>query len=156
MSRNRITMDRFFTAFQARDARTMAQCYHEDAHFQDPVFDVRGQDVRKMWAMLCTGAQDLDVQVLETGVEGDRGTARWDAVYSFSRNGRKVHNKIESRFTFRDGLIIEQKDDFNLWRWSAMALGPTGWLLGWSPVVRRRIRSDARRRLEQFPAPPLS
>jgi len=44
---------------------------------------------------------------------------------------------------------VRHEDRFSLWRWSRQALGPAGWLLGWSPLLRRRIRSGARRRLER-------
>jgi ketosteroid isomerase-like protein len=49
--REHILLDRLFAAMQARDAKAMAECYHEDAHFRDPVFDVRGDDVKRMWAI---------------------------------------------------------------------------------------------------------
>ena len=59
--------------------------------------------------------------------------------------GRPVHNVIDSRFTFRDGKIATHADTFDLWRWSRMALGLKGALLGWTPFVQKAIRSEARR-----------
>ena len=68
------------------------------------------------------------------------GSAHWEPRYTFSVTGRPVHNRIDSSFTFRDGLIHAQRDRFDLWRWSRMALGFKGALLGWTPMVRNAIR----------------
>ena len=73
------------------------------------------------------------------------GSAHWEARYTFSVTGRTVHNVIDSRFTFRDGLIVTHTDTFDLWRWSRMAIGPKAVLLGWTPFVQKAIRSEARR-----------
>ena len=38
----------------------------------------------------------------------------------------------------------------NFWRWSRQALGPIGMLLGWSPMVRGKVRAQAARALDQY------
>lgn len=122
----------------------MGECYHSEARFSDPVFlELNAEQVRTMWRMLLSDGKDLriDHMILEEDSEG--GVARWNAYYTFTRTGRKVHNVVLSRFRFRDGMIIAQRDSFDLWRWSRQALGPVGWLLGWSPKVHNRIRSMA-------------
>jgi hypothetical protein len=48
------------------------------------------------------------------------------------------------------GKIVRQNDTFSLWRWSAQALGTKGVLLGWSPLVRNRIRAQAAAALRDF------
>jgi hypothetical protein len=63
-----------------------------------------------------------------------------------------VHNRIAARFVFRDGKIAEHRDDFPLWRWTRMALGAKGFLLGWFPPVQNAIRSEAAKSLTQFMA----
>jgi ketosteroid isomerase-like protein len=151
---NRILVDRLFAFLQARDASGMATCYHQDAHFKDPVFDVRGSEVAAMWGMLCAGAKDLDILVHERVASEQEGFAKWTATYAFSRTGRGVRNEIQSRFVFRNGLIFEQVDSFSLWKWTGMALGPVGWLLGWTPMLRSRVRRDGHRRLVAFAAKP--
>ncbi|HEX8059406.1 MAG TPA: nuclear transport factor 2 family protein, partial [Cyclobacteriaceae bacterium] len=78
------------------------------------------------------------------------GSALWEAWYSFSRTGRQVHNIIDAKFEFRDGLIYKHHDHFAFWRWSRQALGTSGTLLGWSPVVRNKVRETARRSLDKF------
>ncbi|MCB0770038.1 MAG: nuclear transport factor 2 family protein [Flavobacteriales bacterium] len=137
-------LHRFYSAFQRHDHAAMATCYHPDAHFRDPVFpNLDAKWVCAMWRMLLTSGTDLrlEFKVLEETVEG--GKVHWDAYYTFSRTGRKVHNSIDARFIFKDGLIILHEDRFDLWKWSGQALGFPGWLLGWTPVIRNRVRSMA-------------
>jgi hypothetical protein len=82
----------------------------------------------------------------------DNGSAHWDARYTFSLTGRKVHNRIAAAFTFRDGKFATHRDSFDLWRWSRMALGPKGAVLGWTPFVRNTIREQGRRGLDTWMA----
>lgn len=53
MHPNAQTLTRFYTAFAALDADTMATCYAEDATFNDPAFSLQGQrEISGMWHML--------------------------------------------------------------------------------------------------------
>lgn len=149
MHPNAALVARFYEAFQRRDADAMAACYHADATFSDPVFpDLRGPRVAAMWRMLCASARDLDVRAHDIQADDATGSARWEARYGFGRARRPVHNVIAARFAFRDGRIARHEDSFDLWRWSRMALGPAGVALGWSPMLKARIRADAARRLD--------
>lgn len=128
----------------------MAACYCPDATFADPVFDLRGAEVGAMWRMLCARAGDLRVEASGLVVDGDEGRADWQAWYTFSATGRRVHNIVHSRFRLVDGLIAAQTDAFDFWRWSRQALGPLGVALGWTPFLRRKVRHDARLALDRF------
>ena len=135
---------RFYEGFAARDADAMSACYHPDVHFHDPVFqDLNGPDVMKMWRVLLGRSDDLAITLGDHGAGGGTGHAHWSAVYTFSQTGRVVHNEIDAAFRFRDGLIVDHRDSFDLWRWSRMALGAPGTLLGWSPLVKNRIRRQS-------------
>jgi ketosteroid isomerase-like protein len=147
---NAALLERFYTAFQRRDAAAMARCYHAQATFRDPVFTLAGAHVGNMWRMLCARASDLRVEFDAVAADGETGTAKWQAWYAFSATGRNVHNTIAARFRFADGLIAEHVDDFAFWRWSRQALGPAGALLGWTPWLRARVRRDAARALQRF------
>jgi hypothetical protein len=105
-----------------------------------------------MWAMLCSRATDLTVEV--SGIEADdtRGKARWIATYTFSKTGRKVRNVIDAEYEFKGGKITRHTDRFDLWRWAGMALGAKGTLLGWTPLVQNAIRKEAMRGLKAFMA----
>jgi ketosteroid isomerase-like protein len=143
----------FYEAFARRDHAAMAACYAPDATFSDPVFqDLRGEEVTSMWRMLCERGTDLELTHRDVRAQGDSGSAHWDADYTFSATGRRVHNSIDARFVFRDGLIAQHVDSFSLWAWTRQALGPVGVLLGWSPPVRNKVRSQARANLHEFMA----
>jgi hypothetical protein len=57
---------------------------------------------------------------------------------------------VRAQFRFRDGLIAEHRDDFDFHRWASQALGPSGKLLGWTPVLRGAVRKRARDSLDRF------
>jgi hypothetical protein len=101
-----------------------------------------------MWTMLCARATDLHVRVSGVEADAERGKAHWDARYTFGQTGRNVHNSIDARYLFRDGLIIRHEDQFSFWRWARQALGPMGLLLGWAPPLRATVRAKARGGLE--------
>jgi ketosteroid isomerase-like protein len=146
-------INRFYQAFQQRDAEAMAACYAEDVRFSDPVFeDLRGSEAADMWRMLMARAQDFSLTFGHVQADERQGSAQWVATYLFSQTGRTVVNRIEARFVFRDGKIAEHRDHFDLWRWARQALGSKGLLLGWAAPVQNAIRRQAAKGLGQFRA----
>jgi ketosteroid isomerase-like protein len=144
-------IQRFYAAFARRDGDEMAGCYSPDAHFSDPVFrDLHDGEPGAMWRMLAKGSTDLSIELLEHEADDDSGSARWLAHYTFGQTGRHVDNDVRARYRFRDGLIVEHRDDFSFYRWARQALGPTGLLLGWTPIVKGSVRKQARGRLDEF------
>jgi hypothetical protein len=105
-----------------------------------------------MWRMLCARAEDLEITASAIEAGEDRGAAHWDATYTFTATGRRVRNSIDATFRFEDGKIREHRDRFSLWRWTRMALGVPGVLLGWSPIVQSKVRSQAAAGLAKFEA----
>ncbi|WAG80091.1 nuclear transport factor 2 family protein [Metapseudomonas furukawaii] len=144
---------RFYQAFQRLDAEAMAACYSPDVHFSDPVFtDLNGEEAADMWRMLASRAQQFSLTFDRVEADDLQGSAHWVARYLFSQTGRMVENRIQARFLFSDGRIIEHHDHFDLWRWSRQALGAKGLLLGWLPAVQDRIRQQAARGLSAYRA----
>jgi ketosteroid isomerase-like protein len=151
MDQNREVITKFYQAFQQREWKTMQDCYHPDARFSDPAFpDLNSVEVKAMWRMLCENAQNFSLQFSEVNTNGNKGSCRWDARYTFSRSGRNVHNIIHAHFDFKAGLILHHTDAFNFWRWSRMALGLPGLFLGWSPFLRGKVQATARKSLLRF------
>lgn len=157
MHPNQATVEAFYHAFAALDAETMAACYAADARFQDAVFTLEGKhEVAAMWRMLCRGVragarQDwkLDYNVLRA--DGRHVGAHWVVRYHFGATGHMVHNRVDASFVFdRTGRIAQHHDVFDFWRWSRQALGTPGLLLGWSPLLRQKVRANARRKLDTF------
>jgi len=151
-----LLLTRFYTAFAALDAETMTDCYARDSRFEDEVFSLRGRnDIGGMWRMLCDAvkAKGRDVWKLDfrdIRAEGDTGEAHWEATYRFSATGRMVHNIIDGRFVFRDGLIAEHHDRFDFPRWSRQALGLSGWVLGGTSMLREKVRAQAATNLQAY------
>ena len=150
MDKHQQLIESFYTAFQQRDHAAMNACYHPDIHFSDPVFtNLQGNRVKAMWHMLCERGTDLQVTFSDIQVNGRSAQAHWEATYTFS-TGRAVHNVIDATFQFQDDLIIHHQDQFDLWRWTRMALGPTGTFLGWTPMVQKKVRETAVASLDKF------
>jgi ketosteroid isomerase-like protein len=138
---------RLYDAFARGDGDEMASLYAPDAHFRDPAFgDLTGVEAGEMWRMLTSRATDLKVE-LESH---DASSAHWIAHYTFTQTGRPVVNDVRASFVVRDGLIVDHVDEFSFWRWSRQALGPAGLALGWTPLLRSRVRAKARAGLDQF------
>jgi ketosteroid isomerase-like protein len=155
MHPNADLLTRFYQAFARRDHATMGASYGPEAHFSDPVFpDLRGTQIAAMWRMLCLRATDLRIESTEIQADDTRGTAHWEAWYTYGGTGRPVHNVIEATFNFEAGLIRRHADRFDLYRWSRQALGVKGILLGWAPPVQGTIRATAARALAKSAAPP--
>ena len=144
-------MEQFYTSFGKHDYAGMIACYDPQIDFADPVFTgLKGKQVGAMWQMLVERGTDMQIQFSDAHLHGDTGHIHWEATYTFSTTGRHVHNIIDLSFEFSEGKIIRQRDHFDLWRWTRMALGTSGVLLGWSPLVQNQVRATAQKGLEAF------
>ena len=123
MPSNEDIVNRFYSAFQRVDYKTMNACYADDIIFSDPVFGaLKGEEVRAMWEMLCKNAKDFSLTYSNiTLVDEEYATCNWVATYTFSKTGKKVINKVRANMKFADGKIIEHSDGFSLHKWSAQA-----------------------------------
>jgi len=151
MNPNEKLIEIFYTSFQKLDAEAMVGCYHPDIRFSDPVFpNLSATEAGAMWRMLCSQAKNFELTFADVQGNEQMGKAHWEARYDFSATGRRVHNKIDAEFEFQDGKIIKHNDTFNFWKWSSQALGPVGLLLGWTPLLRRKVQKQAGERLAKF------
>jgi ketosteroid isomerase-like protein len=151
MNPNEQLIRNFYGAFQKRDADGMAACYHPQVQFSDPVFaDLKGERAAAMWKLLCERGKDLKVEFRDLRADDRTGSAHWEAWYTFSTTGKKVHNVIEADFEFRDGKILRHTDRFDLHRWASQALGLTGRLLGGTALLQNKIRAMAARGLDDY------
>lgn len=129
----------------------MAECYHEDAVFSDPVFEnLKGSQITDMWSLLCLQAKTLEIKYSNIQADETSGQASWTARYPFGKSHREVFNRIEAKFEFLDGKIIRHIDHFDMWKWCRMALGPLGFFMGWHSVVQVNIRRQAMKNLTNF------
>lgn len=152
MADNKQIIEKFYSAFQKLDHKTMNECYAEDIVFSDPAFGLlKGDEARRMWEMLCTNARDFsltfsDIEMLDE----EYGTCKWTANYTFSKTGRKVVNHIKAYMKLYEGKIIEHSDAFRLSTWIGQALGWKGVLFGWSGFMKKAVQRSARKSLENF------
>jgi ketosteroid isomerase-like protein len=149
MHPNESLITRFYTAFNARDAETMAAAYADDATFEDPAFGrLDAREVRSMWRMLLGRATDLRAEFRDARADDLTGRAHWEAHYTF--NGHPVHNVIDARFAFADGRITSHVDVFDWSAWAGQALGLPGKVFGRTSFLQNRVRARARHQLDTY------
>ncbi len=146
-------IETFYESFQKLNAEEMVRCYHDDIVFEDPAFGIlKGERACNMWRMLCKSQEGKDFKLTYTNVETNesKGSAVWEAFYIFSKTGRKIHNVVQSEFTFKDGKIITHVDDFDLYKWSKQALGFKGAVLGKTLFFKNKVRHNTNVMLNKF------
>jgi hypothetical protein len=143
--------ERFYDAFMVRDWYTMGLLYAEHATFSDPVFPLlNAKGTRLMWHMLLSRAEDLGIEFNILEDTPTRARVDWSAYYTFTGTGRPVANRIHTEMVLSVGKIVRQVDRFSLWRWTSQAIGTKGALLGWTPMVRNKVRAQAAQALRDF------
>ena len=150
---NQDVLESFYAAFARKDGDVMAAAYSPGATFSDPVFvGLKDGEPGAMWQMLTSRSGDLVVELVSCSADETTGKAHWIAHYTFAQTGRPVVNDVTSTFTFSDGLITDQRDEFDFHRWAGQALGLSGKLLGGTPIIRNAVRGKARAGLKEFQA----
>ncbi|CAA0143674.1 nuclear transport factor 2 family protein [Tenacibaculum maritimum] len=150
--KNKELIQKFYTSFSNGNIKDMTDCYHKDITFQDPVFGkLKGQRAIKMWEMLLSQKKDsTKVTFSDIKVDTKNGKANWVAEYLYSETNRKVVNKVSAAFTFKEGKIATHTDSFDLWKWTKQAMGPVGYLIGWTPFMKNKIQKAANHNLDTF------
>lgn len=144
---NEALLRTFYSAFQRKDARTMASVYAANVRFSDMVFpDLRGKEPGAMWAMLC---ESEELELTFSGIRaGDRyGVAHWEANYELF--GNKIHNVIEASFEFKNGKIVRHTDVFDFGRWVKQALPGPSKVLG-EGILLKAIRLGTKLQLMNY------
>ena len=146
-------IERLYQGLQDLDGDAMAACYAPTARFEDPAFGpLTGERIGGMWRMLTARSNGIEVDLSQVRADDTQGSAHWVAKYAFGPSSRPVVNRIDARFTFEQGLIVEHVDTFSFHQWARQSLGPMGLLLGWTPLLRNRVQRDALRSLDRFMA----
>lgn len=152
MEKNIQLINTFYSAFAKGDASTMNSCYHSEVKFEDPAFgQLSGERACKMWEMLLSN-EDAAPIITHSNVKATEldGSAEWSAEYFFGPDKRKVINNVKATFAFSDGLIHRHTDVFSMWNWSKQALGVSGLLLGWTPIIRNKVQQTTNKKLSQY------
>lgn len=146
-------IEKFYTAFKNLDAETMAACYHDDVVFEDPAFGkLKGEEAKSMWKMLLGSQKGKEFHVTFSDIKANEtnGSAKWEAKYKFSILQRDVHNKVEAKFEFKDGLIIKHTDEFSVHKWAKQALGSSVSFISWTGFFKKKLQAQTRVQLERY------
>ena len=149
---NKEVIEKFYSAFKEGDSETMINLYSDDVIFSDPAFGtLEGNNAKAMWKMLLSN-KDSKAQVTFNNISASEseGNASWTASYNYGPKSRKVVNNVNAKFEFKNGKISKHTDDFNLWKWTQQALGTSGYLLGWSSFMKKKIQAETGKKLDVF------
>lgn len=129
MHPNEQQLNKLFQCLNAHEHKDIADCYHEEASFEDIAFRLKGKkQIHAMWDMICSDTEagvksDIKLEIKELSANDSTGHAVVLEDYTYRDNGRKVHNRIVSKFKFRDGLIVKQIDECDPVCWASQAFG---------------------------------
>lgn len=145
------TIEQFYTAFSEGNTEEMLKHYHDDVVFEDPAFGkLKGKRANAMWRMLLSKKEKSGLRLQFNVNKNSENKANWIATYNYGPQKRKVINHVSATFKFKDGKIIQHQDSFNLWKWTQQALGFSGYLLGWSNFMKKKIQQTTAKTLDQF------
>lgn len=149
---NKEIIKKFYTSFSNGNIKGMLECYHKDVIFQDPVFGkLERERAFKMWEMLLSQKkEDTIINFNNAQATNEIGKANWVAEYVYGAKKRKIINRVQANFKFKNGKIIEHFDFFDLWKWTKQAFGITGFLIGWTPFMKNKIQQTTNKRLDEF------
>ncbi len=147
---NQELIEKFYSSFAQGNVIGMIECYHDQITFKDPAFgELKGERAKAMWKMLLSrGNSEIEFNNVQANEK--TGSANWKATYYYGPKKRKVINHISAQFEFKDGRIISHVDDFNLWKWTQQALGTSGFLMGWSSFMKKKINQKTNHLLDKF------
>jgi hypothetical protein len=147
MHTNAHLIEALYAAIRDGKPDATAGCYAADARFRDIAFNLNGREsILQMWRMVCS--RGVKVTFDSVAADEQQGRGHWVASYTFSDTGRRVVNDIQSRFVFREGLIIDHRDDCNALAWAKQAYGfPKGLFVGLIGPLRR---CGAQKKLKEF------
>ena len=142
----------FYNSFARGEAKGMVACYAPQVVFEDPVFgQLHGKRAEDMWQMLLSNPQrKVEVTYRIVKHDPDNALVMWTASYLYGPKKRKVINSVQASFDLKDGLIVHHRDNFSLWNWSRQALGWSGWLMGWTNIMERKIQKKTRAVLDTY------
>lgn len=152
MATSEQTIHQLYTALTDGEISKIDSCYATTVKFHDPIFGVLNNDeVPAMWKMLIERSnRNLKIQYNIITINEYTATVEWKANYTFGKKKRNIENQIRSHFHFKEGLIIKQNDDFNIWNWCKQAFGGYGFFLGWTGYMQHKIQVKALSSLKKY------
>jgi hypothetical protein len=157
MHPNADTITKFYAAFAQLDPEAMGACYADDVRFDDEVFSLRGKaQTMGMWRMLCeaTRAKGKDDWKLEySGIEADandrpRPLGRPLPLQRHRAPGAQPHRRRLHLQPARPDRHAPRP--LQLLGLVAPGARRAGLLLGWTPMLRNKVKQQAAHNLRKF------
>ena len=148
---NKEILTKFYTSFSEGNSAGMISCYHENVVFDDPAFGkLKGERAIAMWQMLLSKKVESELNISFKIMNENQ--VEWIANYKYGPKKAPITNKVIGTFEFKDGLILKHSDNFSMWKWSQQALGLSGYLLGWSSLVKNKVQATTNKLLKKYMA----
>ena len=93
---------------------------------------------------------NIKIKFQDVDATDHEGSAYWIATYPFGDKKRIVENHVKAKFEFKDGKISRHVDTFDFWKWSRMAMGLPGVLLGWTSFMKNKVQSTTSENLKKY------
>ena len=147
MHPNARLIEKLYSSLRDDKPDAAAACYAGDAHFEDIAFWLNGRDyILQMWRLVCS--QKVRVSFDSVVADDQHGGANWVAKYTITETRRKVTNPTTAHFDFRDGLIVNHRDQCDAMAWATQAFPfPLNLAFGSIEPLRRGV---ARNKLKRF------
>lgn len=110
----------FYNAFVAKDTATMETLYAPDVKWKDTIFSYDDRNgTMGMWRIELDPTNPAKFTYSIASAQGDTVVVHWLADYSLF--GRPIHNNVMSTLTVKNGLIVQETDDYSWQKWAAQA-----------------------------------
>ncbi|MEI8143929.1 MAG: nuclear transport factor 2 family protein [Alphaproteobacteria bacterium] len=138
----------FMSYVADHDVEHVLSSYAPGAILEHPLLGVlQGAEIERLWRGYSERCQ-LIKQVHDIDHAGTSSAeVTWRLNYWDVAQGRRILLKGTTALQFERGLIIHQRDRFDIAAWLAQTHGITGAILGWLPGINHLMRREARRAL---------
>lgn len=108
---------RGYGTFDENTWAKLASLYHQDAHFVDPVHDIRGHGaIEGYFKEMCESVQHCEFQLNAPVITEQKVVVSWQMIYRHKvlNSGNDIAVDGISTLTLSNGLIVEHRDYYDL------------------------------------------
>ena len=139
---------KFYDAFSAANIDVLKQLYDKKLIFNDNIFvNLDYNETISMWSSLLVGNKNMSIKYEIKKYSEKYVEVEWIADYLFTSTNRNIKNIILAKMEIDQGKIINHTDNFDFYKWSQMAFGITGVLIGWTSFFKNKVRTEAYNKL---------
>ena len=139
---------KFYDAFSVANIDVLKQLYDKKLIFNDNIFvNLDYNETISMWSSLLVGNKNMSIKYEIKKYSEKYVEVEWIADYLFTSTNRNVKNIILAKMEIDQGKIINHTDNFDFYKWSQMAFGITGVLIGWTSFFKNKVRTETYNKL---------